>query len=366
MGMAEYHRAQQDVSLYSSRVVSYQIKVSNIQQDLAVYQAAIDRGDPAADPKILANIQNKLSQAQERLTEANNDLANARKTVETALSDSKSDDTTTIKSPEATNESSSDKSTTEKYTDPNKTPSKTQAELTDKPPAENSASKPPADADPSSVRKGTVPAGAQRTTPEPATAKWAGVNDLRVIIKVNKDYLTGKSSSLSGVGGILFPYTPQISYETQATYGSLNPLHSNYTQYFFKNSSVSAIQISGKFTVQNEKDGLMWLATQHVLRSLVKMTYGSDKKPGSPPPICRLNGFGDYQLANVPVAIQSFKFDLPDGVDYIRIKKDYENSLVPTISTLSVTVIPMYSREEIQNYSVDKFISGALTGKGFL
>lgn len=146
----------------------------------------------------------------------------------------------------------------------------------------------------------------------------------------------------------------------------MNPLHSNYTQYFYKNSSVSAIQINGKFTVQNEKDGKVWLATQHLLRALVKMRFGTDTNAGSPPPVCRLEGYGDYQLRNVPVVVTAFRFDLPDSVDYIRVKGSFENSLVPTSSVLSLSVIPMYSRREIQNYSVDKFISGEFTGKGYL
>lgn len=278
----------------------------------------------------------------------------------------------TVKTPDATNlPSASDADTAEKYADPNNTPSKTQAEMLAE---QEEGFESDEDAEPDSNgpnRKGKLPAGAERTAKEPATAKWAGVNDLRVILKVHKDYLTGKASALASIGGVLFPYTPQISYESQATYGSTNPLHSNYTQYFYKSSAVTPIQINGKFTVQNEKDGIMWLATQHLLRALTKMHFGADSDAyrGSPPPVCRLNGFGDYQLANVPVAVQSFKFELPDSVDYISISKPasgFATTLVPTMSTLSLTLIPMYSRKEIQNYGVRKFISGELTGKGFL
>ena len=64
---------------------------------------------------------------------------------------------------------------------------------------------------------------------------------------------------LSGaLGELVFPYTPTISYDSQAVYGSVNPVHSNYTQYFYKNSQVGNISVTGKFTVQNEKEGALW------------------------------------------------------------------------------------------------------------
>jgi len=284
------------------------------------------------------------------------------------------DPTTTIKSPEATNESATDAETAEKYADPNNTPSKSQAEMLAEQTegfdtAEDEVKKQNAEFD-GPDRKGALPPGAERKKPEPASAKWAGAEDLRVILRVPSAYLTGKTVGPSNIltenGGILFPYTPQISYDTQASYGSVNPLHSNYTQHFYKNSSVSAIQIVGKFTVQNDKDGAVWLATQHLLRALVKMRFGTDSNAGSPPPVCRLEGYGDYQLRNVPVVVTSFKFELTDSVDYIQVKGNFANSLVPTSSVLTLSLLPMYSRREMQNYSVGKFLSGEFTGKGYL
>jgi hypothetical protein len=143
-------------------------------------------------------------------------------------------------------------------------------------------------------------------------------------------------------------------------------VHSNYTQYFYKNSQVGQISISGKFTVQNEKEGKVWLGIVHLLRSLTKMRWGNDADAGSPPPVCRLEAYGDFMLRNVPVVIANFKFDLPDNVDYMAVKGEYKNTLVPTISTLSISLNVMYSRREMQEYSVDKWIQGNLRGQGYL
>jgi hypothetical protein len=219
------------------------------------------------------------------------------------------------------------------------------------------------------VNRLSGPPETRRVTP--ASAQWSGVKDTRVILRTPKSYFgkltSGPGSEIQKNGGILFPYTPSISYDNQASYGNSNPLHSNYTQYFFKNSSISSITVSGKFTVQNEYDAKMWLSIVHLSRLLTKMPFGSDAQAGSAPPVCRLDGFGNYVLANVPVAVTSFKFDLPDSVDYINVSDgDFINSMAPTVSTLSFTLIPMYSRNEIRNFSVEKFRDGQLTGKGYL
>jgi len=177
------------------------------------------------------------------------------------------------------------------------------------------------------------------------SAQWAGTKDLRAILRVPSSYLigpaAGPSSILKELGGIMFPYTPEISYDTQAQYGTANPIHSNYTQYYYKNSSVGPISVSGKFTVQNEKEGMILLGIQHLLRSLTKMRFGSDKNAGSPPPVCRLDAYGDYMISNVPVVVASFKLELSSGVDYISVKSEpYKTSLVPTMSTISITLNP--------------------------
>jgi hypothetical protein len=163
----------------------------------------------------------------------------------------------------------------------------------------------------------------------------------------------------------MFPYTPQISYESAASYTPVNPVHSNFTQQFYKNSSVGNITISGKFTVQNEKEGAIYCAVIHLLRSLTKMRFGNEPNAGSPPPVCRLDAFGDYMLSNVPVVITSVKFDLPDSVDYIQVPM-YKTTLVPTISTITLGLAIMYSRQEMQDFTVRDWRSGSLKGQGYL
>ena len=221
-----------------------------------------------------------------------------------------------------------------------------------------------------------------RVTPAaaiPAKKVWSNVvirdangavqgEDLRVKIRVPSNYLTSSTSGINNelrkLGGIIFPYTPSISYEHKADYTSQTPTHSNFAVYFYKNSSISAITITGKFTVQNDTDVGVYLSTVHLLRALTKMRSGGrtgDADSGAPPPVCRLDAYGDAMLANVPVAITSFRLELPDNIDYYNLGPEaaaiYGQASVPTLSTITLSCIPMYSRQEMQDYSVTDWLN---------
>ena len=133
----------------------------------------------------------------------------------------------------------------------------------------------------------------------------------------NVDILKPLSSS-SGTNGVIFPYTPNITMSYQAQYEQYDLVHSNYRGLFYKNSRVGDIQIRGTFTAQDTQEANYLLAVIHFFRSATKMFYGQDAQRGTPPPVCFLNGFGQYQFSNHPVVISSFNYTLPNDVDYIR------------------------------------------------
>lgn len=192
------------------------------------------------------------------------------------------------------------------------------------------------------------------------------MDDNRVKIRVPASYFTTLTSGSPGknelkkLGGIIFPYTPSISYEHKADYSNVPVMHSNFALNFYQRSYVTNISISGKFTVQNDYDANVYLSTVHLLRSLTKMLSSGEDNSGSPPPVCRLDAYGDFMLKNVPVAISSFKTELPDGVDYFTVKiGPFAGTSVPTIATISLTLIPMYSRAEMQKFTVSSWLSDA-------
>lgn len=208
--------------------------------------------------------------------------------------------------------------------------------------------------------------------------------DNRVKITVPASYyqsntIDGQSSEGPSLfSGIIFPYTPSIQFEQKANYSSQTPAHSNFTQYFYQNSSVSPITINGKFTVENDNDAVFLLMTIHLLRTLTKMQQGSDTYAGSPPPVCRLSGYGNFMLDNVPVVISSFTHELPENVDYFTAFKDgsatnidlFRNNSVPVVSSIKVVCNPIYSRRQATDFSVNQWLNGDYNnhfqGKGYL
>lgn len=212
---------------------------------------------------------------------------------------------------------------------------------------------------------------------EPATASWN--SDQRVRLLVPPMYLEEKcegprlsQQSEMGVlkmnGGIIFPYTPTIELSHSAEYSVKNPTHSNFTQYFYSYSKTSEISIDAVFTVQNQHEAEILLAVLHLGRILTKMPFGSDQFAGSPPPVCRLMGYGQYMLDNVPVAVTKFSMAHPKDVDYITVYKSslYGTTSVPVRTDIKFTLIPLFSKNQMLNANVAGWINGTQRLAGIL
>lgn len=235
----------------------------------------------------------------------------------------------------------------------------------------------------SNQRSRNIPAGAEVAKKDIAVATIVSSdsklgNDWRVRISV-PDLATFRSSPLLSPlietgNSVIFPIVPTIAVQYTASYETIAPVHTNFTYPQYVNSAVQEIAITGEFPVQNEQEGRYWLAATHFFRSVTKMFYGDSSNKGAPPPLVKLNGYGDFVFNNVPVVVTSFVSDLPNNVDYIRVPIDtnatgqYEQryQMVPTNSTIAITVRPTYSRGKAASFSLDKFINGELADKGFL
>jgi hypothetical protein len=170
------------------------------------------------------------------------------------------------------------------------------------------------------------------------------------------------TAPLEDTGGVLFPYTPQISFSHKANYESESLMHTNYEHMYYKNSSVEAIGISAQFTASNPDEARYILAVIHFFRSVTKMFYGQDDVAGLPPIVCRLEGHGDLMFSYVPVAITNFNITLPSDVDYIS-STNPNNGRVPTMQTMQISARPLYSRSRITNeFSLNKFARGQMLG----
>jgi hypothetical protein len=256
----------------------------------------------------------------------------------------------------------------------------------------------------------------------------ANANDWRVRLSLPK-WVSFKSSPvltpLKDAGGLIFPYTPTIAISGSANYSTIDTTHTNYTFRSFKSSDPGSISITAPMFVEDSTQGLYWVAAVHYLRSLTKMFAGSDPKAGNPPPIVFLNGYGNYVFKNIPVVITSFSVQLDGTSDYIGCDvvgsaagelegiADSVGGLadtlggaiggsfsgvtstissiaggvgqvasllgtfgvggttnggvthVPTKSSFSVTLQPIYSRNSARNFSLDRFVQGGYLSSSF-
>jgi len=162
---------------------------------------------------------------------------------------------------------------------------------------------------------------------------------------------------------LVFPFTPQINVTHSATYNSLDTTHNNYAFMAYEHSRVEQITITADFYCENSVDAAYWIAATHYLRSITKMSFGDSTDAGQPPPVVQLSGYGSYVFNNVPVVVKSFTMDLPKDVDYISCEVGGINaSYAPVKSTMTIQLMPIYSREQQRKFSLDAFVNGTYLG----
>ncbi len=256
-------------------------------------------------------------------------------------------------------------------------------------------------------------------------AAAAGEDDWRVRVSLAdnakifyKDPTTNYNTIMSPLietNGVIWPYTPQISVQHIANYSSQQLTHSNYSAHYYNNSDVADITVSGDFTVQSVEEGQYLMAAIYFFRAATKMFFGQGANAGNPPPILFLDGYGSHYFPHVPCVVTNFTHNLDKEVDYIQIPvsqttltditvsaPDNQNGAVsyldnggldannfpsllksnkmgptttqqyntitsttrvPTASQVSVTLRPVYSRQNLHNrFNLDDFAQGKLIG----
>ena len=193
---------------------------------------------------------------------------------------------------------------------------------------------------------------------------------------------------LNAMKGMFWPLTPSMVIQHSANYNALSQTHSNYPFQAYQNSQVDQINIIGEFPVQNSDDAKHWVATIKFLRTITKMFFGQSNYRGNPPPILHLSGFGEHMFEKVPVVVNTFNVELRSGIDYISTVQnttgyqttrtrqrmglpelESSQTWAPSLSNISVLVTPVYSRETVKNFSLQKFARGELSkdqGIGFI
>jgi hypothetical protein len=224
-----------------------------------------------------------------------------------------------------------------------------------------------------SLRRGiNIPAGAEYVKQQESALKLqpGSKDDWRVKIQAPWRLFDSKMFNLlEETGGVVFPYLPSITVSTKANYTNVELVHSNYPYYAYKNSTVDEIQIAGEFSSETATDAAYWIAATTFFKTATKMFFGQGENAGHPPIICNLTGYGASVFDRVPIIITNFSVDLKDDVNYIQCNLFGTNTWVPVLSNISVTVVPIYSRESLRKFDLKKYASGQMVsefGAGYL
>ena len=221
-----------------------------------------------------------------------------------------------------------------------------------------------------SLKRGiNIPKGAEVFAPQGQAIqlKAGSKDDWRVRITCEWNTF---NSPLFGVlkqtGGVVWPYMPNITVSTKAEYNTIPITHANYSQYSYKNSVVDDISISGEFSCETATDGAYWIAATTFFKTATKMFFGQGDLAGNPPIICNLTGYGSHVFDKVPVIIKSFSVDFKDDVNYIKCDpfNNGKYTWVPALSTITVQVAPVYSRQGLRKFSLQDYARGKMSGEG--
>jgi hypothetical protein len=195
-------------------------------------------------------------------------------------------------------------------------------------------------------------------------------NDWRVRINCQWNIFNSPLFALlENTGGVVWPYLPNITVSTKANYTTIDPTHGNYSFQTYKNSAVDDIQITGEFSCETETDAAYWIAATTFFKTATKMFFGQGEFAGNPPLVCNLTGYGASVFDKVPVVIKAFSVDLKDDVNYIRCNSFGTNTWVPVMSTISVTVSPVYNRQRLRKFNLQDYARGKTAdpnGVGYL
>lgn len=179
---------------------------------------------------------------------------------------------------------------------------------------------------------------------------------------------------LRETGGLLFPFTPSLQMSGEANWSAHELTHTNFDVLSYQRTPSATIGITGKFSVQNQREGEYALAAIHFLRSTTKMYYGDqesaqanaaenrgkDAKAGLPPPVLRLRGYGEYMFPDLRCVVKGYSFSFDENMDLIDIAlPSGGNVLLPPLFSITVNIALQQSPKRARkDFNLSDFRTG--------
>ena len=243
-----------------------------------------------------------------------------------------------------------------------------------------------------------TPAAAPATDADGPDIVVTGSNDTRVRIRAGRtstsiasvlgpnDPTKNLLSIMYETGGLLFPYTPNMTFSQSVNWDPLAMVQTNWDLNTYQRTPSVNVSLNGIFTAQNQREGEYLMAVLHFLRVVTKSYYGTgegagdtgdaagDKaaissaqsKAGIPPPVLYLDGYGTLLFRSMPVVIKAFNYTFDENTDSKLFKsRSGLSARLPAKLMLSIELgAQMNPNRARSEFDLDKFRTGELLKSG--
>lgn len=220
----------------------------------------------------------------------------------------------------------------------------------------------------------TAPAVAAISTPTPQSAVAAAAATVAIppdfrarLSALSPDNLYSGTilNPLAATRGVIFPYTPQITFTQSVQYTDLQLVHSNTDYPSYTRSPSVTLNVTGKFTVQNQVEGAYALAVIHFLRTVSKSYFGETDagqgKAGLPPPVLLFDAYGPFLFNRLRVILKSHTWSFDETMDTISVSIGSNVVRLPAMFTIGTELMVVQTPQRMRTkFSFDAFASGAL------
>ena len=185
-------------------------------------------------------------------------------------------------------------------------------------------------------------------------------------------------------GGMIWPYTPNITYSQNVDYNPYDLTHTNQSPQAYTKTETLALEIVGDFTAQNSWEARYTLGCIHFLSTVTKSEFGiNSDNPGAPPPVLHFSGHGNMLFDRLPVLVRSFNVAFTTDVDYVQANLDEVESLstlpdlnfgiqragneawIPSKISISASIIYSPSpQRQVNQFDWQAFRDGSLIKRG--
>lgn len=171
--------------------------------------------------------------------------------------------------------------------------------------------------------------------------------------------------------GLIWQYTPSITYSAGATYSSAQMQGMNYPINTYNQSTVESFSVSSEFTANDVYEAQYMLAMITFLKVCTKSYFGdtaaAQGRYGTPPPVMLFEYLGDQMFNKVPVVVTNYSFSFADDVDYVPVEWDDTMTYMPTSARVDITLLPTYNPTKLRTkFDIEKIKTGEAYKHGFL